>query len=64
MWNWRSSLPNETEWAKSLSIFHHYGIPITDGWQWGPFAAMLGIAALLLALGVVQFTHADVEREA
>jgi ABC-2 type transport system permease protein len=56
------SLLKLPEWAKSLSIFHHYGSPITDGWQWGPFAAMLGIAALLLALGVVQFTHAGIER--
>jgi len=52
------------EWAKSLSIFHHYGSPITDGWQWGPFVAMLGIAALLLAIGVIQFTRADIERGA
>ena len=58
------SLLKLPEWAKSLSIFHHYGSPITDGWQWRPFAAMLGIAALLLALGVVQFSHAGIERGA
>lgn len=52
------------EWAKLLSIFHQYGSPVTDGWQWGPFLAMLGVAALLLATGVVQFTYADVERGA
>ncbi len=52
------------EWVMSLSIFHQYGSPITDGWQWRPFVTMLGIAALLLALGVVQFTHSDVERGA
>lgn len=58
------SLLKLPEWATSLSIFHHYGSPITEGWQWKPFGVMLGIAALLLAIGVVQFTYADVERGA
>jgi ABC-2 type transport system permease protein len=49
------------EWVMLLSIFHQYGSPVTDGWQWGPFVAMLGVAALLLATGVVQFTYADIE---
>jgi ABC-2 type transport system permease protein len=52
------------DWVMSLSIFHQYGSPITDGWQWRPFVTMLGIAALLLAIGVVQFTRSDVERGA
>ncbi len=56
------SLLKLPEWVMSLSIFHQYGSPITDGWQWRPLGTMLGIAALLLALGVVQFTRSDVER--
>jgi ABC-2 type transport system permease protein len=52
------------EWVISLSIFHQYGSPITDSWQWRPLVAMLVIAALLLALGVVQFSRSDVERGA
>ncbi len=56
------SLLKLPEWVMSLSIFYQYGSPITDGWQWRPLGTMLGIAALLLALGVVQFTRSDVER--
>jgi len=52
------------EWVMSLSIFHQYGSPITDGWQWRPFVTMLGIAGVLLTLGLIQFTHSDVERGA
>jgi len=48
----------------SLSIFHQYGSPITDGWQWRPFVTMLGVATVLLTLGLVQFTRSDVERGA
>lgn len=55
---------NLPDWVLSLSIFHQYGSPVIDGWQWRPFVAMLGVAALLLATGVVQFTYADVERGA
>jgi ABC-2 type transport system permease protein len=55
------SLP---EWVLSLSIFHQYGGPITDGWQWRPFVTMLGAAFVLLTLSLVQFTHSDVERGA
>jgi ABC-2 type transport system permease protein len=55
---------NLSDWVMSLSIFHQYGSPITDGWQWRPFVTMLGIAAVLLTLGLVQFTRSDVERGA
>jgi ABC-2 type transport system permease protein len=55
---------NLPDWVMSLSIFHQYGSPITDGWQWGPFVTMLGAAAVLLTLGLAQFTRSDVERGA
>lgn len=58
------SLLNLPDWVMSLSIFHEYGSPITSGLDWGPFVAMLGVAAVLLALGVAQFTRSDVERGA
>jgi len=50
------------EWVMSLSIFHQYGSPIIDGWQWRPFVTMLGEAFVLLTLGLIQFTISDVER--
>src|SRR6266516_2671126 len=50
------------EWVMSLSIFHQYDSPITDGWQWRPFVTMLGEAFVLLTLGLIQFTRGDVER--
>ncbi|GAC1385816.1 MAG: hypothetical protein NVSMB33_15090 [Ktedonobacteraceae bacterium] len=55
---------NLPDWLLSLSIFHQYGSPITDGLKWGPFLTMIGIALLLLLLGIVQFNHGDVERGA
>jgi ABC-2 type transport system permease protein len=58
------SLLNLPDWVMSLSIFHEYGSPITSGLDWGPFVAMLGVAAVLLVLGVVQFVRSDVGRGA
>lgn len=58
------SLLKLPEWATSLSIFHHYGSPIIEGWQWGSSGIMLGVSGVLLAIGIVQFAHADVERGA
>jgi len=58
------SLLNLPDWVMSLSIFHEYGSPITSGLDWGPFVAMLGVAAVLLVLGVVQFVRSDVRRGA
>jgi ABC-2 type transport system permease protein len=55
---------NVPDWVLSLSIFHQYGSPITDGWQWRPFVTMLGEAFVLLTLSLVQFTRSDVERGA
>ncbi len=58
------TLLNVPDWVVSLSIFHQYGSPITDGLNWGAFFAMIGIALVLLALGVVLFNRGDVERAA
>ena len=55
-------LLNLPSWVASLSIFHQYGSPITDGMDWGPFVVMLIIAAALLALGGWQFSVRDVDR--
>jgi ABC-2 type transport system permease protein len=55
---------NLPDWVLSLSIFHQYGSPITDGWQWRPFVTMLGEAFALLTLSLVQFTRSDVKRGA
>jgi ABC-2 type transport system permease protein len=54
------ALLNVPDWVVSLSIFHRYGSPITDGLNWGAFFARLGIALVVLA--VVQFNWNDVER--
>jgi ABC-2 type transport system permease protein len=53
------NLPN---WLISLSIFHLYGSPMTDGMNWGAFLGMTGAAVVLLVIGLVQFRYADVER--
>lgn len=50
------------DWVMNLSIFHLYGTPIIQGMNWGPFLWMLGVALLLLLLGLVQFRFVDIER--
>ncbi len=47
-------------WTLSLSIFHLYGNPIFIGMNWGNFWGMLGVAAILLVVGVVQFRTTDI----
>jgi ABC-2 type transport system permease protein len=49
-------------WLGDLSMFYQYGSPITDGPRWGASLAMTALAAAVLALGVVGFTRADVQR--
>ena len=49
-------------WLIGLSIFHHYGSPLLEGPQWGPWLALTAIAAIFVALGLVQFTWGDVQR--
>jgi len=53
---------NLPAWLADLSIFYQYGSPITDGPRWGSSLAMTGLAAVVLTLGVVGFTRADVRR--
>lgn len=49
-------------WLIGLSIFHHYGSPLIQGPQWGPWLALTAIAAIFLVLGLLQFTRGDVQR--
>jgi ABC-2 type transport system permease protein len=56
------TLLNLPDWLISLSIFHQYGSPATDGMNWGTFLGMTGVAIVLLVIGFVQFRYADVER--
>lgn len=51
---------NLPSWVASLSIFHQYGSPITDGLNLGPFFGMLAVAVVLLLIGETQFTRRDV----
>jgi ABC-2 type transport system permease protein len=53
---------NLPAWVADLSMFYQYGSPITDGPRWGSSLAMTALAATVLALGVVGFTRADVQR--
>ena len=55
-------LLNLPSWVTSLSIFHQYGSPITDGMDWAPFVVMLVIAGVLVAVGGWQFAARDVDR--
>jgi ABC-2 type transport system permease protein len=56
------SLLNVPDWVVSLSIFHQYGNPIVDGMNWSAFLGMMGVAFVLLLIGLVQFQRADVKR--
>jgi ABC-2 type transport system permease protein len=56
------ALLNLPDWVLSLSIFHQYGSPVTDGMNWGAFLGMTGVALVLLLIGLVQFRYVDVER--
>jgi ABC-2 type transport system permease protein len=53
---------NLPAWLADLSIFHQYGSPITDGPRWGASLAMIGLAVVVLAVGVLRFSRADVQR--
>ena len=48
------------EWVITLSIFHHFGAPLTQAPYWGDWLVMLLLAAVFLALGGWRFTRADV----
>jgi ABC-2 type transport system permease protein len=53
---------NLPTWVADLSMFHQYGSPITDGPRWGASLALTGLAGLMLALSVIGFRRADVQR--
>jgi ABC-2 type transport system permease protein len=55
-------LLNLPDWLLKLSIFHLYGTPVLSGMDWGAFLGMLGVAILLLLLGILQFRYGDIER--
>jgi polyether ionophore transport system permease protein len=48
-------------WLMSLSIFHLYGNPAFLGMNWTNFLGMVGVAIVLLIIGLVQFRYADIE---
>jgi polyether ionophore transport system permease protein len=56
------SVLNLPDWVLSLSLFHQYGSPMTDGMNWGAFLGMTGVALVLLLIGLIQFRNVDVER--
>jgi ABC-2 type transport system permease protein len=62
MLEWLHSLLNLPDWLNWLSLFHAYGNPITDGWQWTPNIVMIGIALALLIIGTVQFSTGDIDK--
>ena len=51
-------MPN---WLMSLSIFHLYGNPIFLGINWTNFLGMLGVALVLLLIGLFQFRSVDIK---
>jgi ABC-2 type transport system permease protein len=48
-------------WVLNLSMYQQYGAPLLNGLNWGAFVGMLGVALVLLGLGVWQFSARDVE---
>jgi polyether ionophore transport system permease protein len=48
-------------WLMSLSVFHLYGNPAFLGMNWTNFLGMVGVAIVLLIIGLVQFRYADIE---
>jgi len=53
---------NLPAWLADLSMFYQYGSPITDGPRWGASLGMTALAIVVLAVSVVGFTRADVQR--
>jgi ABC-2 type transport system permease protein len=48
-------------WVLNLSMYQQYGAPLLNGLNWGAFVGMLGVALVLLGLGIWQFSARDVE---
>lgn len=53
---------NFPAWTVDLSIFHHYGTPLTTGPNWGAWLAMTAGAAALLLAGLARFVRSDIQR--
>ena len=62
MVEWVYTLLKLPEWVLSLSLFHAYGNPMVDGWQWTPNIVMVIVAIVLLGIGFVQFHSANVDK--
>ena len=54
------SLLKAPDWTLNLSIFHVYGEPISQGVNWTGTLVILGLAAVLLAVGTLRFMREDV----
>jgi ABC-2 type transport system permease protein len=52
---------NLPSWVLHLSMYQQYGAPLLSGLSWGAFTGMLGVALVLLGLGIWQFSARDVE---
>jgi ABC-2 type transport system permease protein len=50
------------DWVMNLSIFHLYGLPMTNGVNWTGTLIMLALAAALLGIGTYRFTQADLRQ--
>lgn len=48
------------EWVITLSIFHHFGSPLTQPPYWIDWLVMLALAAVILGLGMLRFQRSDV----
>jgi len=48
------------EWVITLSIFHHFGAPLTQPPYWIDWLVMTLLAVVLLTLGALRFGHSDV----
>ncbi len=55
-------LLNLPAWVLNLSIFHLYGTPMTSGINWGAFAGMMLLAALLVGIAAYTFNRSDLAR--
>ncbi|MEO7000206.1 MAG: hypothetical protein ABI068_00215, partial [Ktedonobacterales bacterium] len=58
--NFLQSILKLPDWLVSLSIFRQYGQPVLNGASWGPWLGMVALAAILLGVGVFQFSRVDV----
>ncbi len=50
---------NLPDWALKLSIFHVYGLPMTNGINWTGSIVMLAVSVVLVAFATVRFVRSD-----